>query len=248
MGSPDDELGRSPVETQHDVTLTRAFWMGDTEVTQGAWVEVMGTNPSRFEGTNRPVEQVSWWSAVSYANTLSAVAGLTPCYTLMTGCSGTAAAGTLSCSGVTFTGLSCTGYRLPTESEWEYASRAGTTTATYIGNLTARECSDTTLLPIAWFCGNNVSPLEHKVVAQKVPNSWALYDTLGNVFEWTWDWDGTYPGSVMDPIGPDTGSDRVYRGGSWNKFALFVRAALRYNGSPDDRYDDLGFRLARSVP
>ncbi len=252
MGSPTAELGRDGDETQHSVTLTRSFLMQSTEVTQGQWKALSGgANPSNFSdcGDSCPVERVDWYSAVAFANALSVREGLSPCYTL-TGCSdsvnGWNDGAHSGCSGATFAGLSCTGYRLPTESEWEYAARAGTTTATYAGNLTSTECGDTTLPPIAWFCGN--SDGRTHPVATRQANVWGLYDMLGNVWEWTWDWYGTYPSAVTDPLGPSSGSNRVLRGGSFDYGASRARAANRGLDVPSNRFSFYGFRLARTAP
>ena len=137
---------------------------------------------------------------------------------------------------VTWKGLSCPGFRLPTEAEWEYACRAGTTGARY-GDLG----------DVAWYDGNSGSSTHP--VRGKQPNAWGLYDTLGNVWEWCWDWwDSDYPqGVVTDPVGPGSGSYRVLRGGSWNTDAQYARAACRSDWTPGNR-DVLGFRLARSLP
>jgi len=220
MGAPPGEEGRDRSETQHQVTLTRAFCMKATEITQGEWQRVIKDNPSEFKrcGANCPVEQVSWDDAVFYANALSRREGLPECY-----------------AGSTFAGLGCRGYRLPTEAEWEYAARAGTTAATY-GNL------DRT----AWY-GQREGETTH-LVRQKQPNAWGLYDMLGNVWEWTADWSGTYPGTVTDPTGAVASSYRMIRGGSWYDPASYARAAIRSGENPITRSSHLGFRLVRTAP
>jgi formylglycine-generating enzyme required for sulfatase activity len=266
MGSPTGEVGRGTAETQHSVTLTRTLLMQTTEVTQGQWKALSGgVNPSCFQSTtdttcttsnandSGPVEQVDWYSAVAFANALSVREGLSPCYTL-TGCAdptnGWQDGIHTGCTGATFLGLDCTGYRLPTEAEWEYAARAGTTTATYVGNLSGTVTGCTTaqanLDGIAWWCLNSGSRTQ--AVGGKTANAWGLRDMLGNVLEWTWDGYGTYPGTVTDPLGAATGSGRVGRGGSWNSVAGSARAARRLLGDPDDRGNNVGFRLARSLP
>ena len=254
MGSPAGEPGRSSgnIELQHQVTITQAFWMQATEVTQGEWFDVVGNRPSNFGscGDDCPVERVNWFEAVTYANLLSARDGVAPCYTL-SNCTGILGGGTTgttdgySCSGVSWT-LGCTGYRLPTEAEWEYAYRAGTTTAYYSG---PGDALNVNLDRIAWFSSNSGSRTHP--VARKEPNAFGLYDMSGNVWEWVWDWSsGTYYASspANDPRGPGTGSYRVYRGGSWNNDAGNARAATRSGWPPDTRTGYLGFRLARSAP
>jgi len=246
MGSPGGEPGRDTDETEHSVTLTRAFEIMDTEVTQDEFFAVLGYRTSYFGscGGGCPVEQVSWHEAAAYANALSDSAYLARCYT----CTGSGTG--VSCTPDTTytTPYDCPGYRLPTEAEWEYAARAGTTDATYNGNSTLTDCTmpNTVLDPIAWFCGN--SPSTTQAAGLKLPNAWGLYDMLGNVWEWCHDWyDGTYPGTVTDPWGPVSGSLRVMRGGSWYDYPKYARAAERYSWDPGYRDHHLGFRLARSL-
>ena len=251
MGVPDDELGRYGGATQHPVTLTQDFYLQETEVTQAEWQALMGTNPSTFRGCPTcPVETLNWWEAVSYANARSEAEGLPACYTL-SGCDPVPPGNDMECEGVTVNApdgnpYACTGYRLPMEAEWEYAARAGTTTATYAGNLTATDCTDRTLPPIAWFCGNAGD--RSNPVGTKQPNAWGLYDMLGNVYEWTWDRNGAYPTAATDPTGSETGGARVNRGGSWRYNSRYVRAGYRSWWGPGFRFIEIGFRLAKSAP
>jgi len=205
-----------------EVLLTRGFLMEKTPVTQAQWLAVMGSNPSTFKGTGLPVENVSWLDAISYCNAMSKASGLDAAY-LVNG------------DKVSWKGLDCAGFRLPTEAEWEYACRAGTTGDRY-GELDA----------IAWYSGNSGGKTHP--VGRKQPNDVKLYDMLGNVWEWCWDWYDNYPsGLVKDPIGPESGSYRVLRGGSWGSDAEIASASNRRSWPPGYRIGDLGFRLARSL-
>ncbi len=218
MGSPEDELGRDSRETRHEVTLTRGYYMQTTEVTQGQWEAVMGSNPSYFSncGDNCPVEMVSWNDVQAFITALNAM------------------------------GIGT--YRLPTEAEWEYSCRAGTATAFANGGITKPdyECGhDPNLNAMGWHCGNSDSKTHP--VAQKQANAWGLYDMHGNVWEWCQDWYGNYPSdSIVDPEGPSFGDLRVRRGGCWRHYARSCRSAYRSSGSPDGRDYVLGFRLVAS--
>jgi len=220
MGSPTNELHRQPNEgPQTTVRLTRGFWIGKYEVTQGEYLEVTGTNPSIFPGDlSRPVSGVSWPEATNYCWLLTQrelVAGRIP---------------------------SGSRYRLPTEAEWECAARAGTTTRFSYGD----DPDYTSLTNHAWYFLN--SGLTVHPVGQKLPNPWGLYDMEGNVWEWTQDWLGDLPGgAVTDPTG--TASNpiglKVVRGGSYDFAEPECRSARRFSfgNHPALNDSDIGFRV-----
>lgn len=208
MGSPENEDGRDDDELQHPVELTRGYWLADAPCTQGFWEAVMGENLSRFKGAQRPVENVSWMDAMDFCLALQA----------------------------RLPGSDGEGFRLPTEAEWEYACRAGTTAATYAGVYELDQ--------IAWY--ENNSEESTQPVRRRHPNAWGLYDMLGNVWEWCADRFGDYTAATaVNPIGPAAGTDRVMRGGSWIDGARFVRAAIRGGFEPGNRVVIVGFRFAR---
>ena len=204
MGSPDSEEGRGRGEEQRRVTLSKGFWIGKYEVTQQQWQQIMGGNPSRFKGSNNPVETVSWIDCHRFVEQLNSrgIAGE---------------------------------FRLPTEAEWEYACRAGTTTVFHYGNRL-----DATMANI-----NGERPYGCKEkgayrrttlpVGSFAPNAWGLYDMHGNVWEWCQDHYGE--------DAPDEGPRRVLRGGSWYGGARNCRSAYRSWDEPTDRYGNNGFRL-----
>ncbi len=240
MGSPSTETGRSSNETQHSVTLTQAFGMSGTDVTQGQYQGLMGVNPSYFTacGLMCPVEMVTWFDAVLFCNARSRAEGRDTVYSY-TGLTGSYGNGVTALAGLA-TDLSKNGYRLPSEAQWEYAARAGTTTAYFWGS-----ASDAaTVSSYAWFssnAGNTTHP-----VATKSPNGYGLYDMAGNVWQWTGDWYGTYSTTaVTDPSGPSSGTYRVFRGGSWGNGASSLRSAYRGYIDPGGRYFSFGFRSVR---
>ena len=251
MGSPEDEPGRHTNETQHLVTLTRPFFLQSTEVTQAQWLAVIGDNPSYHSDCSTcPVETVDWYAVTAYANRLSNAEGLDKCYE-RTGCWEKPVGGVDHCTSVTFVGLDCTGYRLPTDAEWEYAARAGTTTAFYSGSIDpiSDNCDDANLESIGWYCGNSGN--ETHPAGGLAANAWGLHDMSGNVSEWVWDWHDNFSGTEeTDPLGPESPpySYRVCRSGTYYYVEDEVRSAYRMGNEPAYRSSGLGFRLARSVP
>ena len=222
MGSRTSESGRGEDEPLHRVRLQRPYFIGDKPVTQRLWTAVMGSNPSKNAGADLPVEFVSWHSAVEFCNRLSALEGLQPAYGLD--------------MGDPRWDVSANGYRLPTEAEWEFASRGGEEFA-YSGG------GD----PMATAWNRDNAEGYSQDVGRLQPNRFGLYDMSGNVWEWVWDWYGRYRTSnEIDPMGPDRGRCRVMRGGCCSSGAAAVRSAKRDSQAPNFRTRTLGFRIARS--
>jgi formylglycine-generating enzyme required for sulfatase activity len=203
------EDGNNDELPRHKVCITKSFYLGKHEITQGQWVAVMGNNPSHFKGRSKPVEQVSWHDAKTFIKRLNQSEGGNH-------------------------------YRLPTEAEWEYAARAGTSSAWHFGD------DEGSAGQYAWYDGN--SGERTHPVGQKKPNPWGLYDMYGNVWEWVQDWYGenSYRNhATNDPEGAGSGRYRVRRGGAWSAGAGGLRSAYRSYSSPGNRYSNLGFRLVR---
>lgn len=255
MGSPPEEVGRRENEAVHRVTLTEGFYVGVYEVTQEQFQDLMGYQPSHLDGCREcPVENLNWNEAAAFTNAVSAEEGLPPCYS----CTGTEAEMVCELSSAFPTPYDCDGYRLLTEAEWEYAARAGTTSAfANGGNLLAgdeQNCdgrleldNGTYLSDMALYCMHNNGT---KPVGTKQANRWGLFDMHGNVGEWCHDYvDGEdYHGDAIDPWGDQSGTLRAARGGTWAYVPSGVRSAARTSPEPslDDAGAYIGFRVAKS--
>lgn len=222
MGSNDGESDEKPV---HSVTVSDLY-IGKHEVIQKEWKEIMGNNPSSFKGDNLPVESVSWYDVVEFCNKKSQKEGLTPCYS--------GSGDNITCD------WNANGYRLPTEAEWDFAARGGSTGSPteYAGSKNIEE--------VAWYDGNSGSKTHD--VGGKKPNELGIYDMSGNVWEWCWDWYGSYSSdSQTNPRGASSGSFRVLHGGGWDSSTGCCRVAYRGLNDPNYSYNYSGFRLLQSV-
>jgi formylglycine-generating enzyme len=216
MGSPDNEPARENDEVQHEVTLTHGFWLAETACTQTLWVAVMGENPSAFKGYDRPVDSVSWEDTQTFLKKLNEM-------------------------------VPDAGFGLPTEAEWEYACRAGTTTPfSFGGNITTDQVNFNGKYPYA---NGPKGKGRGATVPVKClpPNPWGLYEMHGNIWEWCSDWyEAEYDcNNTVNPEGPDSGDDRVLRGGGWITSGRNCRSASRFARHPASRNRNIGFRLSR---
>ena len=234
MGGAKGEALERPL---HKVEITRGFYIGKTEVSQQLFKEIMGYEPVKFWGDackgytheaadDQPVYCVSWYESIKFANALSKRDGLEQCYLIK--------------QGKLFwpKGLDCTGYRLPTEAEWEYAARSAQD-GFYGGHESAAQT--------AWF-GDNSNQKLH-TIGSLAPNAWGIYDMCGSVWEWVWDFYGDYTRDFQtDPYGPEFGDYRVRRGGSWFNGPDSVRVGTRLREKPRNHFSLIGFRLVRTLP
>ncbi|SMF96118.1 Formylglycine-generating enzyme, required for sulfatase activity, contains SUMF1/FGE domain [Methylomagnum ishizawai] len=215
MGSPEDEPERFDNETQHVVILSRGYWLADTSCTQNLWQAVVGSNNSRFRNDFTKPVERVSWEEVK--TFISKLNQIVPNLVA----------------------------RLPTESEWEYACRAGTSTSfTFGNNITPEEVNYNGKFPYA---GGGEGMFRDKTVPVKSlpPNIWGLYEMHGNIWEWCADWYSNYPnGEIIDPFGPPQGTHRTLRGGSWIDDGGHARSACRGKNLPGDHSDLIGFRLA----
>jgi formylglycine-generating enzyme required for sulfatase activity len=238
MGSEPGAPGRTVDEQRHEVTLSRAFELASTEISQGIYRAVMGRNPSlsvgydkrKMVGEKLPVQGVSFLDALRFCNAWSEAEGVEPSWD-----------------------PAAAGYRLPTEAEWEYAARAGQPVV-WVGASEAEEAcrranvADQALgSPDGFGCSDGHA--SKAPVGSLEANAWGLHDMTGNVWEWVWDRHGPHPeAAAIDPVGPAEGADRVYKGGSWLDGPEASRIAARRHGDPSELSIQLGFRLARSLP
>ncbi|HOD54955.1 MAG TPA: formylglycine-generating enzyme family protein [Candidatus Cloacimonadota bacterium] len=221
MGS---DSGLETEKPEHQVTVS-SFYLNKYTVTQKEWYEIMLSNPSEVEGDYFPVENISWYDAIEYCNRKSIKDCLTPCYTIN--------GKDVICN------FDSNGYRLPTEAEWEFAMRGGNKTENY------HHSGSDDIHEVAWFIEN--SEFSSHPIGTKKPNELGLYDMSGNVYEWCWDRFDFYTSEEkVNPKGPETGENRVFRGGSWSSKKEYCTVANRYYNQAEKNVFNIGLRLAKS--
>jgi formylglycine-generating enzyme required for sulfatase activity len=242
MGSPVSEPERGTDETQHRVTVDD-YYIAKSSVAQREYDQLMSGNTSEFSGGNLPVENVTWFDAIRYCNARSTLEELTPAYTI---------SGSGNEVSSVIWNREANGYRLPTEAEWEYACRAGTTSPFNTGRTINDEQAnfynhygynnDSSGRRVGGYRGRTTPINNYRA------NSWGLFDMHGNVADWCWDWYGAYNTAAQtNPTGPAIGTLRVNRGGGWNDFPKHIRSAYRAATPPVNSSFNLGFRLARNA-
>ncbi len=263
QGAPPAEICSYDSHAPFQHILSRHLAVMETEVTQQAWAQLKAAQPSLIaDPTNiqfgywpaNPVQNINWHQTVLFANLLSLQQGLTQAYYKDSAFTIPVNADNYSEEPV-FCNFDANGYRLPSEGEWEYITRAGTTEPFSVAepSYNPNSCSSCVanllkgLETAAWFC-SNARGVTH-AVGEKVANPWNLKDVHGNVSEWCWDWyTAEYPATEqMDYSGPISGVTRVVRGGSWNDSPRLLRSAYRASFGPSYHAGDLGFRLVRSI-
>lgn len=217
-----------------------AFEISETPITQGQYEYVMGKNPSKLVGVNRPVECVNWCEALIFCNSLSMSQGLTPCYTIGNATDLSQFDSSSPLWKRVICNFTASGYRLPTEAEWEYAARGGK------GASPDQFAGGNDIGKVAWY-GENSNVTTHDV-SSKLPNTIGLYDMCGNVAEWCWDYMGDLPIMPMtNPHGPKIGTMHVKRGGSWLDDPQQCTVYFRSGSAPTGKSSSLGFRVCRSL-
>ncbi|MBN1593185.1 MAG: formylglycine-generating enzyme family protein [Candidatus Coatesbacteria bacterium] len=251
MGSQEDEVEQWYGETPQRTVNVSAFQISETEITQEQWENLMGWNESLFKCGNHPVEIVSWFDCIDFCNRLSEAEGYAKCYAM----ENVAYLGAHITSADVTCDWEADGYRLPTEAEWEYACRAGSTTRYYWGDGN----DESIMKQYCWYAKNaydhywanpSADELGTQPVGRKIPNAYGLYDIAGNVGEFCWDWAdfgyyGTRPDVDANPTGPESGSSKIARGGSWESLAQECRSAIRHWNYVWEWGFSVGFRVVR---